>query len=325
MIVKSCATDGFPAKVTALKFLDMPAQIPVRVLSFLCLAGLCGLASGQTTSPIKTTVASGTTSLSSFSLAKQGQAGSSGAMPRVFVPTLPRTAYTRYPWKTDITATVFWIGESPTANNPTPNHKSSWDTEWQKNFGGFDDPDPSRRTSDYCPVGFKPGLNPFYIALPYNDVLNYKTTKSEAAKMIPWYKQRFTREGRSVLKGTWVAIRYGNRVCYAQWEDCGPFVTDDVEYVFGSARPKNQENGGAGIDISPAVRDYLGIRSGAKCDWRFVDLNEVAGGPWCTYGANNHFVQSNTARQASQRDAIASRLDELRRLRDEYFKKNGNR
>ena len=321
MIVKSCASAAFSVNVKALKFLDMPAPITFRVMSFLCLAGIAANSFGQATSSLKTTITGGTASLSAFSMAKQGQGASSSAMPRVFVPTLPRTAYTRYPWKTDITATVFWIGESPTANNPVPNHQSSWDTEWQKNFGGFDDPDPAKRTSDYCPVGFRPGLNPFYIALPYNDVVNYRTTKTEASKVIPWFKQRFSREGKSVLKGTWVAIRYGNRVCYAQWEDCGPFVTDDAEYVFGTARPKNSENSGAGIDISPAVRDYLGIRSGAKCDWRFVDTNEVAGGPWCTYGSNNHFVQS----KATQSTALASRLDELRRLRDEYFKKNGRR
>lgn len=246
-------------------------------------------------------------------------------MPRVFVPTLPRTAYTRYPWKTDIVATVFWIGEQPSGNNPTPNHASSWDTEWMTNYGGFDDPDPSRRTSDYCPVGLKPGLNPFYVALPYNDVVNYKTTKVEAATIIPWYKQRFTKPGKSVLRGTWIAIRHGNRVCYAQWEDCGPFVTDDSDYVFGSARPKNGENNGAGIDLSPAVRDYLGMSSGAKCDWRFVDINEIPSGPWCSYGSNNHFVQLRGRAAAQQSDMLASRLDELRKMRDEYFRKNGNR
>ncbi|MBX7208232.1 MAG: hypothetical protein K1X78_07985 [Verrucomicrobiaceae bacterium] len=244
-------------------------------------------------------------------------------MPRVFVPTLPRTAYTRYPWKTDITATVFWIGEAPTANNPTPNHQSSWDTEWAKNYGGFDDPDPTHRGRDYCPLKFKPGQNPFYVALPYNDLIDYKTTKSEAARIVPWYKERFVKAGRSVLKGQWIAIRYGNRVCYAQWEDCGPFVTDDAAYVFGSARPKNPENSGAGIDMSPAVRDYLGISSGMKCDWRFVDLNEIPDGPWRSYGTNNHFVQNKTKAAAQQNEMLASRLEELRRMRDEYFRKSG--
>jgi hypothetical protein len=267
---------------------------------------------------MQTTIAGETASLNALSLSKQSAQAT--AMPRVFVPTLPRTAYTRYPWKTDITATVFWIGELPTQNNPVPNKASSWDTEWQKNFGGYDNPDPASRTNDFCPAGFTPRQNPFYIALPYNDVINHMTTKSEAAKVVPWYKQRFTKAGKTVLKGTWVAIRYGNRVCYAQWEDCGPFVTDDYEYVFGNARPKNAQNNGAGIDISPAVRDYLGIKSGAKCDWRFVDLNEVAAGPWCNLGDNNHFVQSKSRQSQVQTQALASRLEELRKARDEYFK-----
>lgn len=289
------------------------------------LGWLGSVAMAQSFSPMTTTVTSEASSLSALSLPRQNLAAASAPMPRVFVPSLPRTAYTRYPWKTDIVATVFWIGEKPSGNNPTPNHASSWDTAWMKNFGGFDDPDPARRTSDFCPVGLKPGLNPFYVALPYNDVLNYKTTKPEAAKIIPWYKQRFTKAGRSVLRGTWIAVRHGNRVCYAQWEDCGPFVTNDADYVFGNARPRNNQNNGAGLDVSPAVRDFLGMTSGAKCDWRFVDINEIPDGPWCIHGTNNHFVQMKGRAAAQQSDLLASRLDELRRMRDEYFRKSGNR
>lgn len=246
-------------------------------------------------------------------------------VPRVNSPTMPRLGYSKYPWKTDIVATVFWVGEQPTENNPTPNNKSSWDPEWEKNFGGFDDPDATKRGPNYCPLAFTPGLNPFYIALPYNDCVDYKTHKPEAAQIIPWFKQRFTRDGKTVLRGTWVAIRYGNRVCYAQWEDCGPFVTDDHEYVFGTARPKNTSNKGAGIDVSPAVRDYLGMSGSARCDWRFVDVQEVPPGPWRTLGSNNHFVHQQQQVQQQQMaprpapGSVSSRLEELRRRRDEYF------
>ena len=31
----------------------------------------------------------------------------------------------RYPWKSDIVTTVFWIGEKPGGNNPVPNRVSS--------------------------------------------------------------------------------------------------------------------------------------------------------------------------------------------------------
>jgi hypothetical protein len=256
-------------------------------------------------------------------LPKVSVSGSAAApVPHVNVPTLPRMGYSRYPWKTDIVATVFWIGEQPTDKNPTPNHKSSWDTEWEKNFGGYDDPDPAKRTSNYCPVGFTPGLNPFYVALPYNDCIDCTAHKPEASRVIPWFKERFSKPGRTVLRGSWIAIRYGNRVCYAQWEDCGPFVTDDYEYVFGNARPKNTSNHGAGIDISPAVRDYLGLSSSGKCDWRFVDVNEVPGGPWRTLGSNNHFVKAQQVQKEQDSHAIASRLEELKRMRDEYFRQS---
>lgn len=240
-------------------------------------------------------------------------------VPKVFAPTLPRTSYSRYEWKTDIVATVFWIGELPGENNPTPNDKSSWDQEWQKNFGGTDDPNGMNRGANYAPKAFTPKLNPFYIALPYNDVMEGSLTRPDAYVKIPWFKQRFKKPGTTVIKGQWLAIRYGNKVCYAQWEDCGPFVTDDVDYVFGRARPKNPKNNGAGLDISPAVRDYLGMPSGGRCDWRFVDVGEIPDGPWRWYGTNNDFIHRQTAGQRQ----MDSRLEELRRMRDQYFRQNG--
>jgi hypothetical protein len=46
----------------------------------------------------------------------------------------------RYPWKTSIVTTVFWIGEQPGGHNLVPNRTSAWDKQWTKNYGGFDDP-----------------------------------------------------------------------------------------------------------------------------------------------------------------------------------------
>lgn len=219
------------------------------------------------------------------------------ALPRVFAPSRPRNTYTRYQWKLNIVSTVFWIGEQPTQNNPTPNDKSSWDTSWSASYGGYDDPDPSQRTERYHPKAFLPNQNPFYIALPYNDVQSgtYRT-KVEARQIIPWFHRKFERSGHTVLKGRWVAIRRGGKVCYGQWEDVGPFETDDWRYVFGDSRPRTTGNGGAGLDVSPAIRDFLDFESGhAVCDWRFVDVQEVPEGPWKWFGANNDFVQQRTA------------------------------
>ena len=217
--------------------------------------------------------------------------------PQVFVPTTSRFSSTRYPWKTDIVTTVFWIGEMPTTNNPVPNHKSSWDPNWTRNYGGYDNPDSSRR-HDYIPINFVPRQNPFYIALPYNDVSRGQF-KPEAPLVVPWFKQAFVRQGLSVCKGRWVAVRRGNRVCYAQWEDCGPFRTDHYQYVFRNERPRPNLNRGAGLDVSPAVRDYLGLGPTSLTDWQFVEVRDVPPGPWRNYGDNNNFVIAR--RQSEQR------------------------
>ena len=176
----------------------------------------------------------------------------------------------RYPWKSNIVTTIFWIGEKPSGNNPVPNRTSSWDHEWTKNYGGVDDPSPARR-SNYMPVNFTPKQNPFYCALPYNDKAR-EGHRPEASRVVPWFNEAYQGPAVSTCKGHWIAIRKGNRVAYAQWEDAGPFRTDHWQYVFGNERPKPNLNKGAGLDVSPAVRDYLGLKPTDVTDWRFVDF-----------------------------------------------------
>jgi hypothetical protein len=194
----------------------------------------------------------------------------------------------RYSWKKDIVTTVFWIGEQPSGNNPVPNRSSSWDKNWTGSYGGFDDPNPARR-SDYIPVKFTPRQNPFYCALPYNDKAS-TGHRPEAPQVVPWFKEAYQGPAVSTCKGRWVAIRKGSRTVYAQWEDAGPFRTDHWQYVFGNERPKPNLNKGAGLDISPAVRDYLGLQTTDVTDWKFVDFSEVPRGPWSKLGENNTFV-----------------------------------
>ena len=81
-------------------------------------------------------------------------------------------------------------------------------------------------------------------------------------------------------KNRWVKIKYKKKTAYAQWEDVGPFNTNDFAYVFGKRKPLNKENESAGIDISPAVRDYLEMSNMAKVSWQFVDHEDVPDGPW---------------------------------------------
>jgi hypothetical protein len=200
----------------------------------------------------------------------------------------------RYPWKSNIVTTIFWIGEKPSENNPVPNRASSWDKEWTKNYGGMDDPAPAHR-SNYMPVKFTPGLNPFYCALPYNDKAK-EGHRPEASRVVPWFNETYQGPAVSTCKGRWIAIRKGNRTAYAQWEDAGPFRTDHWQYVFGNERPKPNLNKGAGLDVSPAVRDYLGLQPTDVTDWRFVEFSEVPRGPWSTHGENNTFVINDRAK-----------------------------
>ena len=250
-------------------------------------------------------------------IAKTGAQGSVGpsALPRIYAPTRPREVAPKYPWKEKIPSTIFWIGEVPTEGNPVPNHQSSWDPNWQINYGGFDDPNPANRSWNFCPKNFTPKLNPFYIALPFNDVQNREIAKLK----IPWHKAKWTGDSHdTVCENRWLAIRSGSKVCYAQWSDCGPFNTTDHDYVFGSARPKNLENEGAGLDVSPAVRDFLGINSGALCDWRFVEESEVPDGPWKRFGKNNAFVKNEDAELAKLR----AEYQQLVKKRDDWLNNN---
>lgn len=226
--------------------------------------------------------------------------------PQVFVPTTNRPSFFgfggRYPWKVNIVTTVFWIGERPTPNNPVPNNKSSWDANWVSSYGGFDNPDPGARRN-YIPVNFTPRQNPFYCALPYNDV-THSTTKPEAPQVIPWFKEAYRKYGESVCRNRWIEIRnYSGRTCFAQWSDCGPFRTDHWQYVFGPELPAWNINHGAGLDVSPAVRDFLGLSGMDVTSWRFVDYRDVPPGPWSYYGDNNDFVinaRRNTERVVSR-------------------------
>jgi len=244
--------------------------------------------------------------------------------PRVTIAKAPpnpaKYSKTVYPWKKHITATVFWIGERPTPRNPTPNHKSSWDQKWMQNYGGFDNPKKSARRG-YLPKNFTPKQNPFYIALPYNDCLNHANHKPEASRVIPWFKRYAPKPGQTVCKGRWVQIisPKTKKYCFAQWEDCGPFNTTDHAYVFGNKKPKNTKNKAAGIDISPAVRDYLGVGNSAVVHWRFVEFAQVQkGGPWAKYGTNNPFKNPEVD---PDRLARIRYFDHLRKLRDSAYKR----
>lgn len=174
-----------------------------------------------------------------------------------------------------VITTLFWVGEtSDKSNGFIPNNKSYWDSEWLKHYGGIDDP--QDRCGNY-PCGFRPKENPFYFALPYGERDNAGGLK-ESARLIPWYKE--TPKNESILKNTWIEIKNGRKICYAQWQDVGPFETDDFDYVFGKSAPKNTFGVSAGLDVSPAVWDCLGMKDNAVTEWRFIEKSKVPDGPW---------------------------------------------
>ena len=190
--------------------------------------------------------------------------------------------------------TIFWIGERPTARNPVPNNRSAWDANWARNYGGYDNPDPRFR-SNFIPIGMFPRQNPFYCALPYCDIIRGKT-KPEVS-VVPWFRDCFEKPGKSVLKGRWVAIHHAGQnlfrpvgglrsipdrpLAVCLWKQSGGSIID---------RPRPNLNRGAGLDISPAARDYLRMEKNDICDWKFVDSTSVPDGPWKFYGDNNTFA-----------------------------------
>lgn len=274
------------------------------------------ISSAATPSAAKTTASKPALVVIAAQNGATGAVGLLAPLPRVYAPVKPRDAAPKYPWRQNITSTIFWIGEPPSQNNPTPNHASSWEMEWQLKYGGYDDPNKNNRTWDFRPKAFIPGLNPFYIALPFNDITNPKV-----AKRIPWYTTRKQAGARSVCRGVWIAIRSGTKTCFAQWEDCGPFTTNDAAYVFEGKPPITKNNNSAGIDISPAIRDFLGISSGAKVDWRFCSDSEVPDGPWKRYGQNNTLLPDSVRNN----DEVRKRYQELVRQREEWLKSRGQK
>ncbi len=201
------------------------------------------------------------------------------------MPTLTATRQPPFPsarkspWKTNIVTEVFRIEGA-----------GAWDPQWQRHYGGVDSLDPAARRN-YIPMKFTPRQNPFYCELPYND-LDKGATKPEAPVVIPWFKQAYRKFGQSVCQNQWVEIRTADgRTCYAQWTDCGPRCTDDWAYVFGPAMPEPNSDQGAGLGVSPAVRDFLKLHDLDVTSWRFVDYRDVPLGAWSDYGENNDFVK----------------------------------
>lgn len=196
-----------------------------------------------------------------------GASSAASAVPRMAYPAAFVDGF-----KETIT-TLFWVGERSNAENAfIPNAMSYWDKDWQAHYGGVDTP--WERAGNW-PASFEPQENPFYVALPYGEFVDELELKPQATE-VPWYRPGLS----PLLKNRWVEIRRGWS-CFAQWQDVGPCGEDDFAFVFGSAvYPRNTFGERAGLDVSPAVWHYLGMKDNGKTAWRFVDARDVPDGPW---------------------------------------------
>jgi hypothetical protein len=276
------AAPEIPAKTATAPIVMTPATTPLAPQTSVTLPVTAPL------SGVKLPATSGVpTVLTGLPVARPGT-GTTATLPIGMVRTTPPVSHfpfidypsrrhsQTYPWKTSIVTTVFWIGEDASAVSSATNHSSAWDINWEHNNGGTDS---QYDLNGYAPSQHAALLNPFYVALPFNDL----AYPDEAARWLPsnWNRPS-RRDGKpvSACQGRWVEIKNrAGRVCFAQWEDVGPLVTDNVEYVFGPERPSAR----AGLDVSPAVAKYLGIDSTAYTSWRFVDDEDVQPGMWLRY------------------------------------------
>lgn len=180
------------------------------------------------------------------------------------------------PLHRDVLTTVFWIGERAKAHSGwSSNFDSAWDMRWKENFGGLDSP---VYRKGYFPARFRPKQNPFYVALPFNDISNPEYL--ESCPILQSFRSLKRSGIRSVCKNRWIQISWNGKVCYAQWQDVGPVFTDDYNYVFGGEEPRATEKDMAGLDVSPAVRDFMKFKGNPRTQWRFVSDTDVPNGPW---------------------------------------------
>lgn len=180
-----------------------------------------------------------------------------------------------YPLRSDVTATVFWVGEPATGDNDQiANAASYWDRDWEEHFGGVDDPE-DRVADGSRPAGFVPAENAYYFALPFGEFEDDESVKD--LTVVPWYDGQSVGGRTSILKNRWIEVRSGDRTVYAQWQDVGPFHEDDPDYVFGDADPAEPR---AGLDLSPAAAAGIGLDGRGEVSWRFVRAADVPDGPW---------------------------------------------
>ena len=127
--------------------------------------------------------------------------------------------------------------------------------------------------------------------MPYTD-FTYYGPKENRFDVIPWVKEVSDQD--SLVKDRWIKVIYNGtknsntqkNICYCQWADAGPYESDDVEYVFGTAQPAITIGLKSGIDLSPAMQNCLNMGDhNDYVSWQFVD--EPIEGPWTNIVTNS--------------------------------------
>jgi len=250
-------------------------------------SALGGAPAGLQDNSYRSTVASNLTGLSNAGTAMAATAMSGYTTTGRTVPATSNFAFNdypakkpthTYPWHTNIYTTMFYIGEGGSSISNTDNKASSFDQNWLDNNRGTDNPN---YRNGFASAGHASTVNPFYIALPFNDLVY----PDMARRYVPAWWHRPNKDGKpvSACKDRWIEIKTedgSGHTCYAQWEDVGPLRYDHAEYVFGDDRPDTYTR--AGLDVSPAVVQYLGLDSikHPTTRWRFVDEADVQPGIW---------------------------------------------
>lgn len=111
-----------------------------------------------------------------------------------------------------------------TENGQIPNLASAWDDQWVEHFGGVDAP---YLREGYRPAGFEPLENPFYAALPFNDIDATGKPRSDLARYGP--RAVGTGDGTgalntdSILKNRWLRMCEGWQSGIRLGGGCGAF------------------------------------------------------------------------------------------------------
>ncbi len=125
---------------------------------------------------------------------------------RQSLPTSSRPAIQRFPWKTSIVTTVFWIGEPAGANNPVSNVRVRGTRIGQGITADLTRPIRRRDATMFqcrlCPGRIR-SIVRFRIAM-----CAPQAVRPEAALVIPWFKQAYP--------GTWSFSVQGSLGCYSK-------------------------------------------------------------------------------------------------------------